>query len=131
MIRRTRLKRSVPPKKRRSKPRRGQPTKDEKAAIRLAVYERARGRCELRLHKDCTRDRVLPWDGDVFERGHLVHLKSRGAGGGWDMANLMLGCPACHLGSMHSEGKKPTLCEDCRRTRREAAAARRKKDGSE
>ena len=107
--RRTLLKRSGPPRKRRPGTRRGQPTKEEKARIRLQVYERADGRCELRLHKDCSGERVLPWGGDVFERAHLVHLKSRGAGGMWEASNLVIGCFACHIGSMHIEGRKPQL----------------------
>jgi hypothetical protein len=93
--------------KRRTKPRRGQPTKAEKAAIRQAVYDRAQGKCEIRKHEDCSKERVLPWDGDVFNRGHLVHIKSRGAGGSWEMDNLLLGCPPCHLISLHIEGFKP------------------------
>jgi hypothetical protein len=43
---------------------------------------------------------------DVFERAHMVHIKSKGSGGAWTMENLRNGCPACHLGSMHTEGKK-------------------------
>ena len=101
------IKRRTRPPSRRSKPRRGEPTPKEKAAIRQAVYERAGGLCQLRLHKDCTGLRILPFEGDVFERAHLVHLRARGAGGTWDMDNLTLGCAACHLGSMHTEGKKP------------------------
>jgi 5-methylcytosine-specific restriction endonuclease McrA len=100
------IRRSPIPKKR-SKPRRGQPTKEEKRQIRLAVFIRAGYRCEIKLHKQCWGTRTLPWDGDVFERGHLVHVKSRGAGGKWEMTNLLLGCPPCHLGSMHTEGKNP------------------------
>jgi hypothetical protein len=71
------------------------------------VFIRANWRCEVRLHENCSGDRELPWDGDVFTRGHLVHIKSRGAGGSWDMSNLLLGCPNCHLISMHTEGKRP------------------------
>jgi 5-methylcytosine-specific restriction endonuclease McrA len=100
------IKRSAPPRKRRSRPRRGQPTRQEKASLRLAVYERAGGRCELRMHKDCSGDQILPYDGEVLFRAHLVHLKSRGAGGKWTMENCRLGCAPCHTGSMHTEGRK-------------------------
>jgi 5-methylcytosine-specific restriction endonuclease McrA len=86
--------------------RRGQPSKKEKHALKVAVYERAGGLCELKLHKECSGARVLPFEGDVFERAHMVHLKSKGSGGAWTMENLRNGCPACHLGSMHTEGKK-------------------------
>jgi hypothetical protein len=49
---------------------------------------------------------VLPLEGDVFERGHLVHLKSKGAGGAWTMENTRWGCFECHLGEMHEKGTK-------------------------
>jgi 5-methylcytosine-specific restriction endonuclease McrA len=101
-----RLKRSAPPRKKRLGVRRGQPTKDEKSALRLAVYERDQGRCQLRLHKDCSRDRVLPYDGEVLFRAHLVHIRGRGAGGKWTMENCKIGCAACHSGSVHTEGKR-------------------------
>lgn len=93
--------------RRRTKPRRGQPTKAEKSAIWDAVYERAEGKCELRLHKQCSGARVLPRTGELLFKAHLVHLKSRGAGGTWTMENCRLGCAPCHNGSMHTEGKKP------------------------
>jgi 5-methylcytosine-specific restriction endonuclease McrA len=90
----------TPLRRKRSKPRRGEPTREEKLALRQAVYERAQGKCELRLHKGCSRDRILPWDGEVLFRAHLVHLKSRGSGGKWTMENCRLGCANCHSGSM-------------------------------
>lgn len=93
----------------RTKPRRGTPSKAEKAALWDAVYERAEGSCELRLHKDCTRDRILPRTGDLLFKAHLVHLKSRGSGGKWTMENCRIGCAPCHSGSMHTEGKRPNL----------------------
>jgi hypothetical protein len=89
----------------RSKPRRGQPAKSEKSALRLAVYNRAEGRCELRLTSKCLVG-PLPFDGDVFERGHLVHLKSKGSGGAWSMENCRWGYHECHLGEMHQKGTK-------------------------
>ena len=93
--------------RKRSKPRRGQPTKQEKEALRLAVYIRANGKCQLLLHKDCSQNRVLPFEGEVMYRAHLVHLKSRASGGKWTMENCLIGCNACHIGSMHTEGKHP------------------------
>ncbi len=87
----------------RSKLRRGQPTKQEKAALRLAVYNRAEGRCELRLGLKCLVG-PMPFKGGVFERGHLVHLRSKGAGGAWSMENCRWGCHQCHLGEMHQKG---------------------------
>lgn len=103
------IKRYTPVRKKRATPRRGQPTAIFKQALRIAVRERANGTCQIRLHKQCWGNKVLPLDGDVFERGHLVHLKSVGSGGLWDMKNCIWGCPPCHLGSMHTEGKNPDL----------------------
>lgn len=104
-MKRTPIKRYIPVRKVRSKPRRGEPTREAKAEIRKAVYERAGGCCELKLGPECQKG-VLPFDGDVFERAHLVHIRSRGAGGTWEMNNLKLGCPRCHLGYHHTEGRK-------------------------
>jgi 5-methylcytosine-specific restriction endonuclease McrA len=91
----------------RLKRRRGQPTKKEKALLRQAVFIRAGGKCELKLSKKCIAG-VLNYYGDVFERGHLVHLKSKGAGGSWELANLRWGCFECHLGEMHQKGTRAT-----------------------
>lgn len=97
------IRRYTPVRRKRATPRRGEPTREEKAAIRKAVYERAGGCCELNLGPKCIKG-VLPLDGDVFERAHLVHVRSRGAGGTWEMSNLRLGCPQCHLGYHHTTG---------------------------
>jgi hypothetical protein len=100
------IKRS-PIRKVRSKPRRGQPTKAEKASVRLAVYERAEGRCELHLLPNCIRG-VLPYGGGtVWDHGHLVHLKSRGAGGSWSLDNCKWGCYICHLVGLHNPKSVP------------------------
>ncbi len=99
------IKRYTPVKKRRAKPRRGEPTAQEKSAIRASVYARSGGLCELHLGPKCVRG-VLPFEGGVFERAHLVHVRSRGAGGTWEMDNLKLGCPQCHLGYHHTKGMK-------------------------
>jgi hypothetical protein len=101
-----RLRRYTPVRKRRPGLRRGEPTAEEKKVVRVKLFERADNRCEIRLHKQCWGNRELPFDGDVFERGHAVHIKSEGAGGTFTLDNLLLGCPPCHLGSMHTEGKK-------------------------
>jgi hypothetical protein len=93
------------PIKRRTKPRKGQPTMKEKAELRRLVYDRAGGRCELQLGPKCRRG-VLPWDGDVFDRAHLCHVRARSIGGTWDPSNLRLGCAMCHLGYIHTEGRK-------------------------
>jgi hypothetical protein len=96
------LKRS-PVKKKRAGTRRGRPTKAEKAAIREKVYAECGGKCEINKHPQCIPNRVWPFDGDVFERWHLVHLTGKRVHG-WDRSNLCGGCPACHLISLHTEG---------------------------
>jgi hypothetical protein len=99
------LKRYTPVRKKRPGTRRGQPTPEEKAAIRLAVYERSGGRCELNLGPKCIKG-ILPFTGDSpLFHGHLVHVRSRGAGGKWTMENCLWGCVECHIGYSHTEGK--------------------------
>ncbi len=93
----------TPVKKGRTKVRRGQPTKAEKTAIRAQVYAETGGRCEIQKHPQCTPGRVWPSEGDVMERWHLVHLKSKRVYG-WSRDNLCGGCPYCHLISLHIEG---------------------------
>ena len=102
------IKRRTRPPSRRSKPRRGEPTPKEKAAIRQAVYERAGGLCELRLHDGCSKDRILPWAGDIFERAHLVHLHGKRRFGWREDPStgqaLLLGCYCCHIIANHLHG---------------------------
>ena len=105
IARRTRLKRSAPPRKKRpGPPRRGQPTRAEKTAIRLQVYEETGGQCQLHLLPNCIRG-VLPFEGGVRERWHLVHKRSKRLGG-WGRENLCGGCPVCHLDGIHLKGLK-------------------------
>jgi hypothetical protein len=49
--------------------RRGQPSKKEKHALKVAVYERAGGLCELKLHRECSGARVLPFEGGCVRTG--------------------------------------------------------------
>jgi hypothetical protein len=86
----------------RSKPRRGQPTKAEKTAIRDAHYARSGGLCELAVSPKHL-SHVLPSVGSVFERWHLVHLKGKRVHG-WGDENLMGGCYWCHSW-LHNGGK--------------------------
>jgi len=112
MMKRTPLKRSTKPIARtaiksRSKPRRGEPTAKEKATIRLSVYERSEGRCQLNLGDGCNRG-VLPFDGSVFERWHLVHVHAKRRFG-WteEQGNRLLGgCYWCHIVQVHGKGVK-------------------------
>lgn len=103
--RRTPLKRGNPPKKKRSKPRRGQPTPAEKTAIRDRVYEESGGRCEIGKHPKHIPG-VLPSEGDVIERWHLVHLKGKRVHG-WGRENLKGGCYWCHIEYLHNAKGKP------------------------
>lgn len=92
----------------RSKPRRGQPTKAEKTALRDAVYERALGQCELRNEAKCIRG-VLAKNGfSPWDHGHLVHIKSRGSGGKWTLENCVWGCHVCHLVGLHNPKSVPS-----------------------
>ena len=109
------IKRYTPIKKKRNKPRRGEPTNEEKKIERDRVYERCGGQCELRgedgkpLHPDhvsgvLPKQGITPWD-----HWHLVHLHSKRRFG-WTEAQgntLLGGCPACHLEGMHRLGLKP------------------------
>jgi 5-methylcytosine-specific restriction endonuclease McrA len=65
--------------------------------VRLAVYERSGGRCELRLSPKC-------WEWISWSTMHSAHVKSRGAGGQWTLTNLKAACPECH-GFQHAGGK--------------------------
>lgn len=93
-------------RKKRPGTRRGQPTKAEKEVIRHRHYVRTGGRCELGNMPGCLKG-VLPEVGSVLHRWHLVHLKSRGAGGKWDDENLRGGCHVCHLQGLHNCKGKP------------------------
>ncbi len=104
------IKRYTPPRKRRATPRRGEPTAQEKTALRRRRYEHAGGRCELHLLPGCIPG-VLAWDGpDPWSHGHLAHVKSRGAGGKWTFENLRWACHVCHLIGVHTKGMKIDEC---------------------
>lgn len=98
------IKRYTPVRKKRPGTRKGEPTPEEKAKIRRDVYDECGGRCELNLLPNCMKG-VLPFDGDVFERWHLVHKKSKRRFG-WGRDNLCGGCPVCHLVGIHRKGLK-------------------------
>jgi hypothetical protein len=67
--------------------------------LREKVYRRDQGRCTW---ADCGV--WLPLYGSVFNRAHLAHIKSRGAGGSDTEANTRILCPAHHLGAEHTKG---------------------------
>jgi hypothetical protein len=98
----------------RSKPRRGQPTAEEKVVERQRVYDRCGGQCELRdengepLHEQHQRG-ILPWSGDPLWSWHLVHVHSKRRFG-WRESDgnvLLGGCFPCHILGIHQQGKKP------------------------
>ena len=93
--------------RRRTKPRRGQPTPAEKKAIRDQVYADTGGCCELNLSHPPS-NRVYPKEGDVLQRWHLVHLKAKRVHG-WGRENLAGGCYQCHIVEMHQKGRKPEI----------------------
>lgn len=108
-MKRSPIKRHVPLRQRRATSRRGEPTASDKATLRRFVYERAEGKCELGL-KGC-KGGFLPWDGDVFTRAHLVHLRARRRFG-WGENNLALGCPCCHRLVHDGKAKLPQTYEE-------------------
>ncbi len=85
----------------RSKPRRGQPTPAEKKRIRLDTYQLTGGRCMLR-YEGC-KGGILPLEGSVFNRWHLVHLRAKRRFG-WGPENVSGGCYHCHIEVRHQKG---------------------------
>lgn len=101
------IQRSPIRKKRPGPPRRGQPTKAEKTAMREMIYQLSGGRCELNLD-GCNRS-ILPSEGSVFERWHLVHMRAKRRFG-WPTSGpdrMRGGCYHCHIEMMHQKGIKP------------------------
>ena len=88
--------------------RRGEPTPIEKAAIRTAVRDRAHGICEAQVHPECSGQRILPPDGDLWRRGHLAHGRGKARFGWRESVEQWLTwqCAKCHLISEHQQGVK-------------------------
>jgi hypothetical protein len=91
----------------RTKLRRGEPSKAEKQAARVFARDRASGMCQLRVSPQCTGRRVLPLDGDLLERGHLHHERSKRRFGWMEGPNQrhLFVCAWCH--SWEHNGGKP------------------------
>jgi hypothetical protein len=70
-------------------------------ALRLEVYRRAGGRCEVEWNgKRCGK--FAKWDG--FGHGELAHLDARGRGGSDTAANCLWACGGsngCHKRKFH------------------------------
>lgn len=64
------------------------------AKLRIKAYVRDGGLCV-----DCGR--WVPLDGDVFERAHMSHVKSRGSGGSDVLSNVKTKCYDCHIVKEH------------------------------
>lgn len=88
--------------------RRGEPSKDEKEATRIAVRNRAYGLCEAQVHPECSGQRILPLNGDLWRRGHLAHGRGKARWGWRESAEQWLTwqCSNCHLISEHQQGIK-------------------------
>jgi hypothetical protein len=95
--------RKTPIRKVRPGTRRGQPTREEKGAIREDQYALSGGLCDLKLSPKHISG-VLPATGSIYERWHLVHLKGKRVHG-WGGANLCGGCYYCHIDWLHNGGK--------------------------
>lgn len=67
--------------------------------LRVAVYERARGLCEMKIKHVC--EVYAGW-----VSGHLAHIKSRGSGGSDELGNVLWACAPCHMAS-HNCNNKP------------------------
>ena len=95
--RRTRIKRSAPPRKKRpGSPRRGQPTEEQKGILRHLIYEMSGGRCEL--NRPGCHTGPLPEFGELGVRWELVHRRAKRrfgwpVDGPWRMVG---GCHNCH-----------------------------------
>jgi len=92
----------------RKKLRKGEPNPAEKEATRIAVRARAHGICEAQEHPQCSGQRILPLDGDLWHRGHLCHGRGK-ARFGWRESEeqcLTWQCAKCHLISEHQHGVK-------------------------
>ena len=69
-----------------------------KKALRLRVFQRAEGRCEIEWDgQRCNK--YAPWDG--FNHGHLVHLKDPIKGHSDEDSLCQWGCADCHFRRDH------------------------------
>jgi hypothetical protein len=99
------IKRYTPVRKKIPGTRRGQLTPEEMQAVRLAVYERAGGRCELHLMPDCIQG-ILPFEGETpWNHGHLVHIHAKRRFG-TTVDGCRWGCWKCHLVGVHTKGMR-------------------------
>jgi len=100
MMNRAPLRRKVPLRKKRPGIRRGELTDIEKGVRREFIYNLSGGRCELGL-PGC-KGIPLPYNGSVFERWHLVHMRAKRRFG-WPTE----GAHRMHIEMMHQKGMRP------------------------
>jgi hypothetical protein len=96
MIRRTPIKRSGPPRRKRPGTRCGEPSNEEKGVLRHFIYELSGGRCEL--NRPGCQTGVLPEDGPLGQRWELVHRRAKRRFG-WPIDGefrMLGGCHSCH-----------------------------------
>jgi 5-methylcytosine-specific restriction endonuclease McrA len=67
------------------------PERQRITELRLQLFERSAGRCELRLSPRC-----LDWISWATMRTHIV---SASRGEAFQLSNLKASCPECHIGS--------------------------------
>jgi hypothetical protein len=98
--------RRTPVRRKRPGLRKGELTKAEKSRRREFIYELSGGMCELKL-PGC-KQQWLPYEGDVRDRWHLVHMRHKRRFG-WPIEGehrMRGGCFTCHS-LMHNTGRKP------------------------
>jgi 5-methylcytosine-specific restriction endonuclease McrA len=67
------------------------------AEVRLQLFERSHGQCELGLAPEC-------WGSVSWFTMHSAHIVSKARGGPFTLSNLKASCPECH-GWEHGGGK--------------------------
>jgi 5-methylcytosine-specific restriction endonuclease McrA len=83
------IKRKTPVKRVRAKARPGRLKGKDVKNLRLKVFIRANGECELGGSTKCHG--YVDWN-----RGHMHHVKHRSLGGKDELSNLLWACPPCH-----------------------------------
>jgi hypothetical protein len=78
-------------------------------ALRRECFERDGYRCQhlinLRGNMAICAKTVV-WERGFWDSGHMAHIKSRGAGGGDTLDNVVTKCAFCHIVREHSKGER-------------------------
>lgn len=76
---------------------------DDVLQARRRIFDRDKHKCSLRLV--CKGIEILPFEGSIYDRGHLEHLNGGdGADRCWCDENLRLACYGCHV---VKDGRQP------------------------